>query len=401
MGETFAARPASDTMMPTRLLLLLVLGLTLAGCADAVQQPAGDPSDVPSSQLDVAGTRWESIDVTGNELPGGAFITLHFSADVQVGAHIACNTIGGRAVVENGRLVTGSGLFTTEMGCDADAHAADEWLAELLASRPAISREGDTLTITGDESSVVLALNSDGTDQTRPDQSEPPPSASETAEEIDPTESVAYAPADVVADEPTMPDEQQLSPVGLATSPQEMQAQWDRFRLTAPTPSFDFTDQVLLFTGFGESGSCPFVLDGIEVTGQTVTLVDRRDAEQVCTADFRPRTMVLAVPRVLLPGGFVTVASSGPAAVISVESSTDPPPAVPTSMGALTDAELRFDPDPAPVGSEVSVQLANSSDDDRVGAGAYLIVERRSSLRGHRHRPWDRTGFGGRPGRAR
>jgi hypothetical protein len=197
------------------------------------------------------------------------------------------------------------------------------------------------------------------------------------AEPTDPEEPVAYAEVDVIADQPTMPDEEPMSPVGLVTTPEDLQAQWDRFGLTTPAPSFDFTDQVLLFTGFGESGSCPLVLGGLEVTGQTVRLTNTRDAAEACTADFNPRTLVLAVRRELLPDGFVTVESSGPAAVISVEPSSEPPPATSTRYSStVTDVELLVDPTSAVVGSDVSLQLANSAEEGQVAGAPYLIVER-------------------------
>lgn len=134
-----------------------------------------------------------------------------------------CNFLGAEVEIVDGLLLADS-LSTTEMGCAPEAHAADEWLAELLEARPEISRDGDTLTSTGGGSTVVLTLSSD--DARPPDEVGP----SLIGETVAPDESVAYTEElQVLADEPTMPDEDQMAPVGLATTAeQQQQAQWDR-----------------------------------------------------------------------------------------------------------------------------------------------------------------------------
>jgi heat shock protein HslJ len=115
----------------------LVLLLALTACTG----PGGAPLE---------GTEWLSISVTqdGADRPlvDGTRIRLSF-ADGQLGASAGCNTIGGGYRIEDGRLVfEGGGM--TEMGCDDERHAQDDWLSAFLGSQPSISQEGDMLTLT-------------------------------------------------------------------------------------------------------------------------------------------------------------------------------------------------------------------------------------------------------------
>ena len=128
--------------MTFRLAIIMAL---VAGCTTA-----------PGSTLD--GTEWLSTAVTedgaDHPLVDGTQIRLAF-ADGQVNASVGCNTIGGAYRVEDGQLIfEGGGM--TEMGCDDERHAQDDWLAGFLGSRPALVREGDKLTMTS--GATVIAL---------------------------------------------------------------------------------------------------------------------------------------------------------------------------------------------------------------------------------------------------
>lgn len=132
---------------PTRVavvLAALLLALGLAACA------------TPGS--DLAGRAFLSVAVTesGAERPlvPGTRIRFDFS-DGNFGASAGCNSIGGPYSIDGGRLVVNE-LAMTEMGCDQDRSAQDDWLAQLLASRPAIRLAGDELTIEGATSTIRL-----------------------------------------------------------------------------------------------------------------------------------------------------------------------------------------------------------------------------------------------------
>lgn len=105
-------------------------------------------SRMPGPTLD--GTEWLSIAVTedGADRPlvDGTRIRLSFT-DGQLGASAGCNTMGGAYRLEGGRLVfEGGGM--TEMGCDDERHAQDDWLFGFLGSQPSLAQDGDKLTLT-------------------------------------------------------------------------------------------------------------------------------------------------------------------------------------------------------------------------------------------------------------
>jgi heat shock protein HslJ len=113
-------------------------------------------SAVPEPTLD--GTEWLSTAVTedGADRPlvDGTRIRLGFT-DGQLSASAGCNTMGGPYRIDDGLLVVEGGGMT-EMGCDEERHAQDDWLFEFLGSPPAIAQEGPKLTLTSGD--VVIAL---------------------------------------------------------------------------------------------------------------------------------------------------------------------------------------------------------------------------------------------------
>lgn len=123
--------------------ILILLALTACGA-------------VPEPTLD--GTEWLSTGVTDDgadrPLVDGTRIRISFT-DGQLGASAGCNSMGGDYRIDGGRLVfEGGGM--TEMGCDEERHAQDDWLLGFLSSQPAVVREGDKLTLTS--GGVVIAL---------------------------------------------------------------------------------------------------------------------------------------------------------------------------------------------------------------------------------------------------
>jgi heat shock protein HslJ len=125
----------------------ILLLLALSACA----APA-----VPEPTLD--GTEWLSTAVTedGADRPlvDGTRIRLGFS-DGQLSASAGCNSMGGDYRFEAGLLVFEGGAMT-EMGCDDERHAQDDWLFGFLGSQPAVAQQGDKLTLTSGD--VVIAL---------------------------------------------------------------------------------------------------------------------------------------------------------------------------------------------------------------------------------------------------
>jgi heat shock protein HslJ len=126
--------------------LLLLLALT--SCTTA--------PGAPGAGLD--GTEWLSTAVTedGADRPlvDGTRIRLDF-ADGQLGASAGCNTFGGPYRIEDGLLIVEGGAMT-EMGCDDERHAQDDWLFGFLGAGPSVAQEGDTLTLSADGTVITL-----------------------------------------------------------------------------------------------------------------------------------------------------------------------------------------------------------------------------------------------------
>lgn len=135
--------------------------LVLAACGSDATGPT-DPADPDGSTGAVAGGKaladqlrgrefW-SVDVVDNGAPRalveGTRITLRFEDD-RIGVSAGCNSIGGTASFDGDRLVA-TELFMTEMGCDPERHAQDQFVIEVLSAGPAVTVEGDDLSLETD-----------------------------------------------------------------------------------------------------------------------------------------------------------------------------------------------------------------------------------------------------------
>ena len=141
--------PTPPTGRPLRMIArLIVLAFVLAGC-DLLGDAGGGALD---------GTEWLSLAVTedGEDRPlvDGTQIHLRFT-DGQLGASAGCNSMNGAYRLEEGRLIVESG-GVTEMGCDEQQHAQDEWLFGFIGAMPSVAQEGDKLTLTSGATVITL-----------------------------------------------------------------------------------------------------------------------------------------------------------------------------------------------------------------------------------------------------
>jgi heat shock protein HslJ len=127
----------------TALALASFLG-SAVGCAASAPQLAG------RAFLSVAVTDGGAA----RPLVAGTRIRLDFR-DSDLGASAGCNSIGGTYRMEAGRLVFEGGSMT-EMGCDQDRDAQDQWLVQLLGSRPSVRLVADELTL--ESGSIIVRL---------------------------------------------------------------------------------------------------------------------------------------------------------------------------------------------------------------------------------------------------
>ncbi|HLE89457.1 MAG TPA: META domain-containing protein [Candidatus Limnocylindria bacterium] len=124
--------------------VLLVVPLLVAGCSAA---PPG---------LD--GRAFLSTAVTTNgqaqDLVPGTRIRISFN-DGQISISAGCNSMGGSYAVRDGQLLVAD-LSMTEMGCDPDRHAQDEWVSAFLGSRPSLTLTGNTIELASPGASITL-----------------------------------------------------------------------------------------------------------------------------------------------------------------------------------------------------------------------------------------------------
>lgn len=146
--------PTTDPARTRRRTSALTLTLTLALVATFVVTACG-----AAAAPQLAGREFVSIGVTdggaARPLVAGTKIQIGFTAN-EIRFSAGCNSMGGSYRIEGTRLFVND-VFTTEMGCDAERHAQDEWLSQLLGSGPTIRLIIDTLAL--DSGSIQVTLD--------------------------------------------------------------------------------------------------------------------------------------------------------------------------------------------------------------------------------------------------
>jgi heat shock protein HslJ len=131
-----------------RLLALFVTAAVLAACGD--DDESVDTGDAAAGLA----AEYTSVEVTEAGAPrplvAGTAISLRFD-EGRVGASLGCNQLGGP--YDGDRLLV-EDLSMTEMGCDPERHAQDEWFAGVLQSEPTVVVDGDTMTLTSGETVI-------------------------------------------------------------------------------------------------------------------------------------------------------------------------------------------------------------------------------------------------------
>jgi heat shock protein HslJ len=129
-------------MQPSRILGLVLL---LAACGTNGGLPLDGRTFLSSSVVE-----------DGEERPlvPGTEIRLSFT-EGQLSAQAGCNIFGASYRVESGTLVADGGSMT-EMGCDEDRSAQDEWLFGLLGARPRIELTDDGLVLESGDTIITF-----------------------------------------------------------------------------------------------------------------------------------------------------------------------------------------------------------------------------------------------------
>ena len=138
---------------PTQFFVLLAILLAIAAACGDDDTAAGDGA------LELDGRQFWSTSVTegGADRPlvAGTQIEISF-ADGQVSASAGCNSMGGEYSLDGDVLVVGD-MFSTEIGCDPDRHAQDDFVAAFLTGGPVAALDGETLTLATDDVTAEFA----------------------------------------------------------------------------------------------------------------------------------------------------------------------------------------------------------------------------------------------------
>lgn len=131
--------------------LVMIVGLTLAACADPAEQAASDPT-ATSWQLESGTLNGEAIPVLDANP-----ITLSFEEENSAGGISACNNYFGGYEI-SGSSISFSELGQTMMACSPDEVMESEAkYLEALALVDAFSGGDDQLTLTGEGVELVFA----------------------------------------------------------------------------------------------------------------------------------------------------------------------------------------------------------------------------------------------------
>lgn len=120
---------------------------------DDFAAPTGPEHDKQAA-LGLEGRSFTATSVTGRDLVPGSAVTAHFGEGM-VSIEAGCNSLGGIFVFD-GATLTVPQLSSTRMACSDELMAQDRWIIELLEGGAAAEQADDTLTLTGEDVTVVL-----------------------------------------------------------------------------------------------------------------------------------------------------------------------------------------------------------------------------------------------------
>ena len=132
------------------MIVLSVVSLFLA-CGDKSDDTASGSGD---------GCTFEGMDFVfqsaeGFELVGDSF-SIDFTQDsCQMSFNAGCNMIGGEYEVVDG-VFEMSALHSTYMECEPTLMDQDSWLSTFFTSSPTVVHDGDTITFTGTDVTLVF-----------------------------------------------------------------------------------------------------------------------------------------------------------------------------------------------------------------------------------------------------
>lgn len=111
---------------------------------------ACDIGPAPGPSLDDRVFLSDEVTASGAPQPlvAGTRLRLQFHEAPRFSASAGCNTLGGNYSLDGDVFVI-SDAGQTEIGCDSELHAQDDWYFEFLGSSPTLVLDGDALVLEG------------------------------------------------------------------------------------------------------------------------------------------------------------------------------------------------------------------------------------------------------------
>ncbi|WKG05823.1 META domain-containing protein [Mycolicibacterium sp. HK-90] len=128
--------------------------ISLAPVAIAVVAFVGCSDNAAADSDDLNGRTFVSVEVQGDQIPGGGPLTVGFDAN-QIRTFAGCNHGSGTVDLSDGRL-TADQLAMTMMACPPPVGDADAWVSKFFDAKPTWSLSGDDLTLRTDAATVTL-----------------------------------------------------------------------------------------------------------------------------------------------------------------------------------------------------------------------------------------------------
>jgi heat shock protein HslJ len=106
----------------------------------------------------LTGRTFYSTEVVGHDLVEGSRITVSFPTAGTLSANAGCNTMSG-SWKATGEVLVVSTMAMTQMGCSPELMAQDTWLAQQFSKGVTVHLDGDTLTLTTVDGTIITLVD--------------------------------------------------------------------------------------------------------------------------------------------------------------------------------------------------------------------------------------------------
>jgi heat shock protein HslJ len=138
-----------------RITLVLLAALLLSACgAAASPSPAVTPPPTESPVV-LEGSAWRATLVDGEEPAPGHDVTLQLGGG-RVEGNTGCNSYGGDASLDEGRLVIGEVQMTLAACADPLPSRIEGAFLQILQEQPTVITDGSRLLLRGTSGEIVL-----------------------------------------------------------------------------------------------------------------------------------------------------------------------------------------------------------------------------------------------------